>query len=114
MKQLYSYIATFGPVGYMMAPGTLATIVSIPLVYALHYFAPDMYWQVASIVVLTIFGLWIVRKTLQISRRQNEDPAEIVFDEFIGSLITWCGIALSAKTVLVGFILFRFCAVYGS
>ncbi|HRN78157.1 MAG TPA: phosphatidylglycerophosphatase A [Candidatus Dependentiae bacterium] len=108
MKQWYSYCVTMGPIGYFMAPGTLASIVSIPVVYALHYYIPDRHIQLGIIVLLAIFGLWVIRKALVAWRRQDEDPSEIVFDEFIGCLITWWGIGLTTQTVLVGFILFRF------
>ena len=39
----YVSIATLGPIGYMNAPGTMASIATLPLVYWLHTIIPNQY-----------------------------------------------------------------------
>lgn len=103
----YVNIATLGPIGYMSAPGTMASIVTLPLVYWLHTIMPNQYAYLSIVIFALIGSLWIVRKAMQLSR-WHHDPSEVVIDEVIGCLLTFCGIALSGKAALLGFILFRF------
>jgi len=112
MKNIYLYIVTLGPVGYMSAPGTMATVVTLPFVYMLHTYVPDFFVQVGVIAGLFAIGMWLVRQTLRLFNMQSDDPSEIVYDEFIGCLITFCGITLSMQTVIIGFILFRFLDIF--
>ncbi len=102
----YVNIATLGPIGYMNAPGTMASIATLPLVYWLHTIIPNHYAYLSVVIFALIGALWIVHKAIQHSR-WHHDPSEVVIDEVIGCLLTFWGIALSGKVVLVGFILFR-------
>src|SRR5687768_6394380 len=101
----YVTLATLGPIGYMNAPGTMASVATLPLVYWLHTLLPDQYMYLVVVIFGLIASLWIVRKAIEQSR-WHHDPSEVVIDEVIGCLLTFWGIALSGKAVLVGFILF--------
>jgi phosphatidylglycerophosphatase A len=103
----YVQIATLGPIGYMNAPGTMASIATLPLVYWLHALIPNQYMYVSVVLFLALCSLWVVHKAIEQSR-WHHDPSEVVIDEVIGCLLTFWGIALSGKAVLLGFILFRF------
>ena len=103
----YMNIATLGPVGYMPAPGTMASIITLPLVYWLRTLFPNQYAYVSIVGLALLASLWIIRKVM-LQSRWHHDPSEVVIDEVIGCLLTFWGIALSGKTVLLGFILFRF------
>ncbi len=102
----YVNIATLGPIGYMNAPGTMASIATLPFMYWLRALLPDQYMYLSATIFTLIVSLWVVRKAVQQSR-WHHDPSEVVIDEVVGCLITFWGIALSGKTVLIGFILFR-------
>ena len=99
-------IATLGPVGYFIASGTVATLVTLPLVYWLHSFGMNQWWYLVLVALLYALGILIISKALEEFKR-HEDPSEIVFDEVVACLLVFWGIALSPQSVLVGFLLFR-------
>ncbi len=99
-------IATLGPVGYFIAPGTITTLLILPVVYWLHAVIKNQWAYLGLVVVLFMLGVALVSKVLKTSGR-HEDPSEIVFDELVGCLLVFWGIALSTQSVLVGFLLFR-------
>lgn len=101
-------LTTLGPIGYMNAPGTIATFVALPLVYWLGIALPDSFSYLAMVGALFVAGCWIVRTSLVALNRQDEDPPEIVIDELVGCLLTFWGIGFTTPAVVFGVILFRF------
>ena len=99
-------IATLGPLGHMNASGTLASLVTLPLVYWLHAITQNQILYLIYCSLLFVLGLLIVRCSLT-HTRQNDDPSEIVIDEIVGCLLTFWGIGFTTKSVVIGFILFR-------
>jgi len=99
-------IAMLGPLGHMNASGTLASLVALPLVYWFHSLAPNQYLYLLYSSILFVFGLLVVRCALTHMKR-DDDPSEIVIDEIVGCLLTFCGITFSTQSVVLGFILFR-------
>jgi len=93
------------------ASGTMATLVTLPLVYNLQVSMPLTSWYIAACVIAGIIGLVAVHKTLHY-RKQYDDPSEIVIDELVGCLITFVGIAWSVESVLLGLVLFRFFDIF--
>jgi phosphatidylglycerophosphatase A len=104
-----SLIATLGPVGYMVMPGTLATLITIPLIHLLQ--AHLDYFQYAVFILLFGIFTWLIIRSVLLHTKCGEDPAEIVIDEVFGCLITFFGIPLSQPSLLVGVILFRFFSI---
>lgn len=84
----YIHIATLGPIGYMNAPGTMASLVTLPLVYWLHYIIPNNYAYLSFVIFMIIISLWIIHKAVEQSR-WHHDPSEVVLDEVIGCLLTF-------------------------
>lgn len=86
------------------APGTFGTLAGI-LVFYVAIYPLDIYLQIALIVVSSIFGIWL---TASASRfLQKEDPASIVWDEWVG---VWICLLLLPPTwawYLTAFIIFR-------
>lgn len=105
-KNWWAHIATLGPIGYFAASGTVATFVTLPLVYALHSWVPQAGPYFAVMLSFLIVGLVVVQKALPCFNRQD-DPSEIVLDEVVGCLITFWMIPLNPQSVMVGFVLFR-------
>lgn len=99
-------IVALGPVGYFIASGTITTLLALPLVYWLHYFLTNQWVYLGVVIVLFMLGVALVSKALEAFKRR-EDPSEIVFDELVGCLLVFWGIALSTQSLLVGFLLFR-------
>ena len=89
-----------------VAPGTVGTIGTLPLCYALYRAGPWAYWSVT--IALTVIGVWASARTAE--ELGDEDPSSVVIDEVSGTLIA-VGLALvsgglySAATAVV---LFRF------
>lgn len=98
-------IPTLGPIGYLPAPGTMATIATLPLVVLMHRYGSH-YDYAALCIWVFFFGIYIIGKTLP-SFGNDRDPACIVIDEVAGCLITFAWIPISLPTLALGFILFR-------
>lgn len=105
-KNIFVQLSTLGPVGYMPAPGTAATLATLPVIYLLSLF--DLSFAAYGIitVIATIFSLKIIGKALE--HFKMRDPSEIVLDEFVGCLVVFCAIPISLSTLAVGFVAFRF------
>lgn len=110
LSQLCKLIATQGVIGYAQAPGTVATIMSIPLVYFLRRLHMPESLYVLIITVGFIWGLLIVRKALCLFTEL--DPSEIVIDEKIGFLCAFIALPFSWSLLLVAFIIFRLIDIY--
>ncbi len=99
-------IATLGPVGYLGASGTIATILTVPAVYWISSIVSDQRLYLGMVVCMFALSMVIVTRAMRKFKR-HDDPSEIVLDEVVGCLLVFWGIALSPKSVLVGFLLFR-------
>jgi phosphatidylglycerophosphatase A len=106
MKSLSIALATLGPVGYLPASGTIASILTAPLVY--HFFSihPDVSTQCAISASLIGIALWVIRIALD-SFQRWDDPKEIVLDEVVGMFITYLAIPLTPLSLAIGLVLFR-------
>lgn len=106
MNKILKQIATLGPIGYLPAPGTGATLATLPLVFLLSFLFPNQYFYLLSTFFIFLFSLFIVAKVQH--QFVQADPSEIVIDELVGCLVTFWGIQLNVTLVITGFILFRF------
>ena len=87
-----------------VAPGTMGTLVAIPLCVALSYLPVEFY--IAGVVVLFIAGIFICGRSAQMLG--IHDHSGIVWDEIVGYLITMTATPSGWMWMVVGFILFRF------
>lgn len=104
-KKLLRNIATLGFVGYLPAPGTCATLCTLPLVVALS-FVP--HWYPAVLLCTVVASFYIIGRVLHYYFPRNADPQEIVLDEVIGTLITFGTLPITWHSLIIGFALFRF------
>lgn len=90
----------FSPIG----PGTMGTLVAIPLYLVLSLIPPPLY----ALTVVTFFFLssWISDKA-QTSWGKKDD-ARIVVDEIMGFLVTMLWAPKTLLFITLGFFLFRF------
>lgn len=107
ISRVWVYLSTLGPIGYMSAPGTVATLLTMPLVFWLRTMIPDQRMFGIFLVLFFFLCVLIIHKALQRLKRLD-DPSEIVLDEVIGCLFTFWGISLYLQTAIIGFVLFRF------
>ncbi len=84
------------------APGTLGTLVAIPLIYL---FA--IKWWIVLIVGFLLFVLGVIASNQIISLTGEEDPEEVVIDEIAGFFVSFLFVTPEISTYIVGFIIFR-------
>ena len=94
----------FGSGAAPTAPGTFGTLAAIPIYLLI---APLSLWvYLAIVVVMTILGIWLCDVT---SKDMGvHDHSGIVWDEFVGYLITMAAAPPGWLWVVAGFFLFRF------
>lgn len=101
-------LCTLGPVGYLPASGTIATVVTLPLVI----FLAQTGWIFYSIVTLLLTVAAFQICTLALPSFAKADPKEVVIDEVVGCLFTFIGLPIDFVTILIGFIFFRFFDIF--
>jgi phosphatidylglycerophosphatase A len=104
-----SLIATFFGVGRLgPGPGTWASAVTVALWYGVAAsIAPGNRGGAALALALAAVLLGIPAATVVARAARAKDPQFVVIDEVAGQLIALTGAALSWKSLLAGFILFR-------
>lgn len=104
LKKWYQFLALgFGSGLSPKAPGTMGTLVSVPLV-ALLLWAGNAY-LLAFVLIGSVLGVYVCGQT---ARDVGEhDHGAIVWDEIIGYGITLLWAPLHWQTLLIGFVLFR-------
>ncbi len=105
MKRFILVLATGFGVGYSpIAPGTLGTLVAIPI----YYFLSDISSPIYEITLIGFFFLSVwVSENAEIFFGKKDDQ-RIVIDEIVGFLITMLWVPRTAILIIIGFFLFRF------
>jgi phosphatidylglycerophosphatase A len=86
------------------APGTVGTLAAVPLYLLLS--ALPVAWYLLVLAAAFVVGVWACGRT---ARELNaHDPAAIVWDEFLGFLLTMTAAPPGWIWLVVGFLLFRF------
>jgi len=94
----------FGSGASPYAPGTIGTLVAIPLYLLMMHLSLWVY--LILVVVIVVVGIWLCDVT---SRDLGvHDHSGIVWDEIAGYLITMAAAPQGIGWILIGFILFRF------
>jgi len=121
---IFKNISTLGPIGYLPAPGTWASMITLVIIYWLHLLHISTYAYALFIFLSCIVAWYAVVYSLdyfrtRASHRQmgknwglNHDPSEIIIDEVVGCLITFFMVPLTIKSMIFGFILFRFFDIF--
>jgi phosphatidylglycerophosphatase A len=105
-RNIYNLCATLGPIGYLPAPGTCATVVSLSSVYFVKYLQLTLLQEFFLLFVITGASYFIVSQALVFFT--SDDPSEIVLDELVGTLWVFIGLPLSPYVVISSIIIFRF------
>lgn len=87
-----------------LAPGTMGTIVAVPI-YLLLSFNLTQAWYAFIVLVMLAFGVWLCHQSAK--ELGVHDHPGIVWDEIVGYLITMFMAPAGWLWVLVGFVLFR-------
>jgi len=105
MNRFILLLATGFGVGYSpVAPGTLGTLIAIPV----YYFLSEIPCPLYEVTLIGFFFLsaWVSGNAERVFRKQ--DDQRIVIDEVIGFLIAMLWVPKTLLFVIVGFFLFRF------
>jgi len=84
------------------APGTFGTVAAIPLFLLMPYSLPI---YLLIVLLLFVLGVWLC-DTCANNLGVHDHPA-IVFDEWVGYLITMIAVPRSLALIALGFVLFR-------
>ena len=105
MNRFFLLLATGFGVGYSpVAPGTLGTLVAIPI----YYFLSDIPSPLYEITLIGFFFLSVwISENAETSFGKKDDQ-RIVIDEIIGFLITMLWVPKTVPFIIIGFFLFRF------
>jgi phosphatidylglycerophosphatase A len=105
MNRFFLFLATGFGVGYSpVAPGTLGTLVTIPIYYFLSEIPSPLYE--ITLVGFFFFAIW-VSENAEIFFSKKDDQ-RIVIDEIMGFLITMLWVPKTVSFIIIGFFLFRF------
>jgi phosphatidylglycerophosphatase A len=105
LNRFISILATGFGVGYIpIAPGTLGTLVAIPI----YYFLSEIPFPLYEITLIGFFFLavWVSEKAEAVFGKK--DDRRIVIDEMMGFFVTMLWVPKTPLIILAGFILFRF------
>ena len=111
MFNLTRIFVTLFYTGYIkFAPGTIGSLISINIIFVLHYFLNQKFFYIIFILFL-LFSLYFIEK--YIKNIKENDPSEIIIDEFLGVYIIFFVIDYVTNMsnfmfIFIGFILFRF------
>jgi phosphatidylglycerophosphatase A len=105
MKHFILLLGTGFGVGYSpVAPGTLGTLIAIPVYYFLSNIPSPLYE--ITLVGFLFLSVW-VSGNAEIFFGKKDDQ-RIVIDEIIGFLITMVWVPKTIRFLIIGFFLFRF------
>lgn len=85
------------------APGTMGSVAAVPLVYFMLQLPLTFYLGLTLIAF--ILGCWICQFTA--TALASNDPAEVVWDEIVGFMITMIAAPAGWLWLVLGFVLFR-------
>lgn len=102
---IFVRIATQGLIGFGIAPGTVATMMMIPMVYFLGNLGLPLVYHVLLCGVFVLCGAYVVQRALPVFNYC--DSSAIVLDEMVAFLLVFLAIPVNAFTIILGFGLFR-------
>ncbi|ABA57318.1 phosphatidylglycerophosphatase A family protein [Nitrosococcus oceani] len=85
------------------APGTFGTLPALPFYWWIQDW--PLFGYVLLVLVLFLIGIWVCHVTAR--DLEIKDPAGVVWDEFVGFLVTMTAAPSGWGWLLGGFILFR-------
>jgi phosphatidylglycerophosphatase A len=87
-----------------IVPGTMGTLIAIPIYYFLSSISTPVYEL--TLVTLFFFSSWIAGQAERYW--EKKDDQRIVIDEIMGFLVTMLWVPKSPLFIIAGFFLFRF------
>ena len=105
MKHFFLILATGFGVGYSpIAPGTLGTLIAIPIYFFLSEITSPLYE--ITLIGFFFLSVWISENAERFFAKK--DDQRIVIDEIVGFLISMLWVPKTLPFIIMGFFLFRF------
>jgi phosphatidylglycerophosphatase A len=101
---LWRSCTTLGPIGYLPASGTLASLVTLPLIYALRFISWT--WYGVFLALMSVGSFLVIYRTCR-EYLWHDDPPMIVLDEVMGMLFLFWLLPWRTDVVILAFLLFR-------
>ncbi len=109
IDSFFIFLATYFGIGRLpKAPGTWATIATIPLFLVMAKLSPVTYMMVVFCICLV--GIYASQVYEKYSNKH--DSQEIVIDEVAGFLITMTLVPVNSLNIAIGFVLFRLLDIF--
>lgn len=89
---------------FPLFPGTVGTLVTIPLYLLLAVWMPNILY-ICTLVVIIFIGVWSAN--LAERHYANKDPKPVIIDEMSGFLLTMLFIDPNPMNISLGFFIFR-------
>jgi len=105
LVNLFRFICSVGPLGYLWAPGTMTSACAVPFIYYVYQLVPQYSWL--FLLILTLVA-WLVINYAQLDRMREPDPEWVVIDELVGIAFTFYDLSLNMPMLFCGLVLFRF------
>lgn len=87
---------------FRYAPGTVGTLLGVPLVYLLVH----KFWLTLIFgIILLVIAVWSSNYMVELTR--EKDPEGVVIDEIIGYYFSFIFVEPTLKALVLGFIIFR-------
>lgn len=106
LNNVLAFLATLGPIGYVPAPGTVATALTIGLLYVTSFYSSSLFAQIIISICALVITYIVCRAAVKVFG--TLDPAAVVMDEVCGTILTFVHIPFHVTTWVIGFLLFRF------
>ena len=109
MRKLAEIFATVVYIGRLpLAPGTWCSFVSLVAWYILRFWMADNFFLYGSLI---LFFVGVAVSTIHAETLGEDDPSEIVIDEWVGQ---WLALWMLPHSFLWGLVAFVFCLLYTS
>ena len=104
-KISYNFSTSFGVGNSKLFPGTLASLITLPIVWLIKYFFSLNFFLIV-LLFYSIISYFLIK--ICIKNSPNKDPSYIVADEHIGQSISLIFCDQEIIDYLIAFFLFRF------
>ena len=83
-------------------PGTFASLVGMAVALLT---AAEPLWQWSILGVAVVLSFWSIPSVIKST--DNQDPQQVVIDEFCGIMLTFAGLPMTPAAIIAGFVAFR-------
>lgn len=99
-----AWFCRVGPAGHVpVAPGTAGALAALPAAWAMSAWP----WWAWTLVLVPLTALSVYAVGLYVTGRPDQDPKEVVVDEFVGCLVAAAFVPGTLAWQLAAFVAFR-------